>query len=62
MEKKIRVFKSFEDQEQYHLDEMRKTTPLERLRRLYKLQKISRLLHPGTDPSGKIFIINGRTK
>jgi hypothetical protein len=59
MAKTIRIFKSFEEQEQYNLEQMSKTTPLERFKNLYRMQKISKRLNPVTDTSRKIVIQHG---
>ena len=39
MEKKIKIFKSFEEQEQYFLEYFYKLSPSERLKALAELQK-----------------------
>ena len=62
MERKIKIFKSFEEQEAYNLDQMRNSTPMERFRRLYMMQQISRRLHPVIDTTRQIIIRNGRTQ
>jgi hypothetical protein len=59
MEKKIHVFKSFEEQNEWHLDQMRKTTVEERFRELYLMQQMTRLLHPPKKSERKIVIKNG---
>jgi hypothetical protein len=56
VKREIKIFKSFEEQEQYHLDEMRKTTPLERFRNLFELQQLTKAFHPPADKSRKIVI------
>ncbi|HLF62511.1 MAG TPA: hypothetical protein VI603_02105 [Saprospiraceae bacterium] len=60
MEKKIMIFKSFEEQEMYDLAEMRKTTVMERFVRLYRMQQFSTRFHPITDHSKKIVILHAR--
>jgi len=64
MERKIKIFKSFEEQELYHLEKMRQTTPKERLRNLYVLQQMSILIRPHSpkNTSRKIVIRNGYSK
>jgi len=63
VERKIRIFKSFEEQETFHLEQMRNTTPFERFRRLYSMQQLNRRFHPATDTARKIIIIrNGRSE
>jgi len=61
MAKTIRIFKSFEEQEQYNLEQMRQTTPLERFRNLYRMQKLSGAFKPVADKSRKIVILHGRS-
>lgn len=56
MAKSIRIFKSFEEQEQFHKESMLHTTALERFRKLYQMQQMTKLLHPVTDTSRKIII------
>jgi len=56
MEKKIHIFKSFEEQEAWHLEEMRKSTVQERFRRLYLMQQMTKHLHPPNDLERKIVI------
>jgi hypothetical protein len=62
MERKIKIFKSFEEQEQYHLEMMRQTTPAQRLRSLYEMQQMSLNLRPNKNTSRKIIIRNGYSK
>jgi len=56
MEKKIHIFKSFEEQEAWHLEEMRKSTVEERFRQLYLMQQMTKRLHPTKDLERKIVI------
>jgi len=56
MEKRIHIFKSFEEQEAWHLEEMRKSTVQERFRQLYLMQQMTKLLHPSKDLERKIVI------
>jgi hypothetical protein len=56
MAKSIKIFKSFEDQEMYQLEEMRNTTPLERFKRLFHMQQLTKLFHPTTNTSRRIII------
>jgi len=63
VKREIKIFKSFEEQEQYHLDLMRKTTPLERFKTLSELQQWTRTFHPQKDKTRKIVIQkNGHTQ
>jgi hypothetical protein len=61
MAKTIRIFKSFEEQEQFNPEQMIKTTPLERFRNLYRMQKLSKLFNPVNDKHRKIVIQHGRS-
>ena len=56
MNKSVRIFKSLEEQEQYHKKLMLKSTVAERFRKLYQMQQITKLLHPAADHSRKIQI------
>jgi len=56
MDKKVRIFKSFEEQEQYHKDLMSHSTVIGRFRKLYQMQQINKMLHPVADRSRKIQI------
>ena len=57
MEKRIKIFKSFEEQEEYQLNEMRKTTPQERFQNLYRMQQISKLFRPIQESTNRRIII-----
>jgi len=59
MEKSIRIFKSHEEQEQYYKQLMLQSSIIERFRKLYQMQQMTRLLHPVVDHSRKIEIRNG---
>ena len=56
MKREIKIFKSFEEQEEYHLEIMVHTTPMERLQSLYALQQFTSLLHPAEDNTKRIII------
>ncbi|HLF46659.1 MAG TPA: hypothetical protein VI548_09550 [Chitinophagaceae bacterium] len=56
MSKQIRIFKSLEEQEQYHKTLMSQSTVTERFRKLNQMQQMNNLLHPVTDKSRKIQI------
>jgi len=63
VKREIKIFKSFEEQERYHLELLRQTTPLERFRNLYRMQQLSAKFHPPADTARKIIIQkNGRTE
>jgi hypothetical protein len=59
MEKSIRIFKSFEEQEMFSLEQMSKTTPLDRFKNLPPMQMLSGCFHPAADKSRKIVIQHG---
>jgi hypothetical protein len=54
--KTVRIFKSMEEQEQYHQQIMLQSTIAERFRKLCQMQQLTKLLHPATDHSRKILI------
>ena len=56
MKREIKIFKSFEEQADYHLEIMAHTTPMQRLQSLYSLQQFTRLLHPAEDNTKSIII------
>jgi hypothetical protein len=56
MEKKIKIFRSFEEQEEYHLNEMRNTTVKERFMNLHRMQMLSKVFNPITEKPRKIVI------
>lgn len=63
MARSIKIFKSFEEQEMYQLEEMRNTTPLERFKRLFRMQQLTKLFHPAKDTARRIIIHkNGHIK
>ena len=61
MAKSIKIFKSFEEQNTYQLEQLRKTSPLERLRNLYYMQQLSLKFHPEKKGQKKIMISHGFT-
>ncbi len=63
MKRQIKIFKSFEEQEEYKIDKMRKTTVLERFKLLYAMQQMTKKLHPSLDKKKRIIIsTNGHIK
>ena len=63
MKKQIKVFKSFEEQDEYHVELMRNSTAFERLKILFQMQKTTKLFHPAIDKTRKIIIHkNGHTQ
>jgi hypothetical protein len=56
MDKQVRIFKSMEEQEQYHKKIMSQSTIEERFRKLNQMQQMDKLLHPVADKSRKIQI------
>ncbi len=57
MQKQIKIFSSFEEQEAYKLSLMANSTVEERFRRLYKMQQMHLALHPLTEEQKKKKII-----
>lgn len=58
MKREIKIFESFEEQEQDNLDFMLNTTPLQRFQILYQMQQWTKLFHPVKDKTRKIIIGN----
>ncbi len=56
MEREIKIFRSFEEQEEYSLEQMRKTTPAERFKNLLKMQALTKRFHPVVVKSREIII------
>ncbi len=61
-ERRIKIFKSFEEQEAYHLNWMLNSTPAERLQALYKMQQITNKFHKQESDKRTIIIHNGSSK
>ncbi len=59
MERKIKIFKSFEEQNEYQLEQQRKTTPLERLQMLYRMQQMTLKFHPPVNKKRTLHFTNG---
>jgi hypothetical protein len=63
MEKRIQIFKSFEEQEKYYLEKMQHSTPMQRFQNLFRMQQLNLLMHPPTNKERKIIIQkNGYTQ
>ena len=56
MEKRIQIFKSFEEQERYYTNKMLNSTAAERFCNLLRMQKINLLLHPPVKNTRRINI------
>jgi len=56
MEKRIQIFRSFEEQERYYTDKMLNSTTAERFSNLLRMQKINLLLHPPVNNTRRIII------
>ncbi len=61
-ERKIKFFKTFEEQEEYHLDWMRNSTPKERFIALYKMQQFTNALHKQRSDKRTIIIHHGYSR
>lgn len=62
MGKTIKIFKSFEEQEQYKNELLINTTPHERFKALFEMQQVTKKFHSRDDKSRKIIIFNGHSK
>jgi hypothetical protein len=63
MGREIKIFKSFQEQDEYHIERMRNSSVFERFRTLFQMQKTTKLFHPLTDKIRKIIIQkNGHTQ
>jgi hypothetical protein len=58
----IKVFKTFEEQEMYHLEQMRKTTARERFISLFKMQEFTQAFRKSTSDKRTIIIHHGYLK
>jgi len=56
MERSIKIFKSFEEQEEYYLEKMLKITALERFKNLFEMQRLTLLFHPPVNEVRRIII------
>jgi len=61
MKQVIHIFKSLEEQEQFHLENRKRFSAKERFINLYFMQQVTQLLHPVKDSSRKIIIRNGHS-
>lgn len=63
MEKRIKIFKTFEEQEEYAFKEMQNSTPIVRFEKLHQMQKFTNLFKKNADTNRKIIIKkNGLTQ
>ncbi len=62
MSKSIKIFKSFEEQEQYHLELMANSSVIERFRALYQMQQLPKNIHPLPNNKRRIIIYPNKTK
>ena len=56
MKREIKIFKSFEEQEQYHLYLLSQSSVADRFKKLYRMQQWTKLFHPATDTKREIII------
>ena len=61
-ERRIKIFKTFEEQEAYHLEWAINTTPKERLIALLKMQRVTNTFHKKTPGKRTITIHHGYFK
>lgn len=45
MKREVKIFRSFEEMEEYKLQQARNTTPIQRFRNLYSMQKLTAKIH-----------------
>ncbi len=62
MNKSLHIFRSFEEQEQFHTELMSNSNIMERFRKLYEMQQMTRLLHPIKNSPREIKIIRTTKK
>jgi hypothetical protein len=58
----IKIFKTFEEQKAYHLEQMRKTTVRERFISLLKMQRFTQAVHKVASDKRTITIHHGYLK
>ena len=56
MEKRIKIFKSFEEQDAFHAEKMCSSTVMERFQHLFRMQQLTSLFHPVISKERKITI------
>jgi hypothetical protein len=56
MKKQVRIFKTLQEQEDFHFRQQLQSSPADRFRRLYQMQQFHMALHPVTDKTRKIQI------
>jgi len=56
LKREIKIFKSFEEQERYHLQLLSKSTATDRFKTLYIMQQWTKRFHPNSDNIRKIII------
>ncbi|HEX5151805.1 MAG TPA: hypothetical protein VFW07_10160 [Parafilimonas sp.] len=61
-ERKIKIFKTFEEQEAYHLDWMLNSSPKERFAALFRMQQFTNRFHKPASDKRAIIIHNGSSK
>ena len=61
-DRQIKIFKTFEEQEAYHLDWMLKSSPRERFAALFKMQQFTNKFHKQDSDKRTITIHNGSPK
>jgi len=58
VKREIKIFNSFEEMDEYKLQQARNTTPIERFRTLYSMQKLTAKIHGTTSDKSRKLIIN----
>jgi hypothetical protein len=59
MERKIYIFKTFKEQELHQLQQLQKTTEIQRLQNLFYMQNFSRKKNPPKNKTKTLTFING---
>ena len=59
MKREIKIFKTFEEQEEYQIAKSKKTTPAQRFINLLYMQNLSKKFHPRKQNQKKIIITHG---
>lgn len=56
MERSIKIFKSFKEEEQLHTEKILLSTPLQRFQNLFRTQQLTNLFQPAKNKERKITI------
>jgi hypothetical protein len=59
MERKIHIFKTFEEQELHQLEQLQKTTAKQRLQNLFYMQNFTKKINPTKNKNKTLTFTNG---